>query len=135
MDTCGPFPILIPQKTAYFWTILDDASNFGHTSLLAAKSDAFPAYRAVEASWELKSGCQVHVICCDGAKELIEGDFGNYLTMCSIMQQITAPYAHSQNGKAECYIHTLEDGTQTLLADSGLPPSFWGDAILTIQYL
>ena len=124
MDTCGPFPILTPQKTAYFWTILDDASNFGHTSLLTAKSDAFPAYHAVEASWELKSGCWVHVIHCDGVKKLIEGDFGNYLTVHSITQQITVPYAHSQNGKAEHYICTLEHCTQTLLADSSLPPLF-----------
>lgn len=51
MDTCGPFSTLTLQKT-YFWTILDDTSNFGHTSLLAAKS----AYCSVEASWVLKSG-------------------------------------------------------------------------------
>ncbi|KAF8227504.1 hypothetical protein L208DRAFT_1111928, partial [Tricholoma matsutake] len=24
MDTCGPFSTLTPQKTSYFWTILDD---------------------------------------------------------------------------------------------------------------
>ncbi len=51
------------------------------------------------------------------------------------MVQAIAPYAHSQNGKIERYIHTLEDGLQTLLADSGLPISFWGDTVLTVQYL
>jgi hypothetical protein len=135
MDTCGPFPTLTPQKTAYFWTILDDASNFGHTSLLATKSDAFPAYRSVEASWELKSGRRVRTIRCDGAKELIQGQFGDYLVARGITQQVTAPYAHSQNGKSERYVRTLEDSAQTLLADSGLPPSFLGDAVLTVQYL
>jgi len=29
----------------------------------------------------------------------------------------------------------LEDGGQALLADSGLPGSFWGDAVLTMQYV
>ncbi|KAF5371384.1 hypothetical protein D9615_009690 [Tricholomella constricta] len=51
------------------------------------------------------------------------------------LHQITAPYAHSQNGKAERYIRTLEETAQTLLAESGLPPSFFGDAILTARYL
>ena len=49
--------------------------------------------------------------------------------------QVTAPYAHAQAGKAERYVCTIEDGVQTLLADAILPPSFWGDAALTIQYL
>ena len=49
--------------------------------------------------------------------------------------QVTAPYAHSQNGKIEHYIRTLEDGFQTLLADSGLSLSFWGDAVLTMNYI
>ena len=80
MDTCGPFPTLTLQKTSYFWTILDDPSNFGHTSLLAAKSDAFSAYRSIAASWELKSGCHVCIICYDSAKELIQGEFGKYLS-------------------------------------------------------
>jgi len=55
--------------------------------------------------------------------------------MCHFPDEVTAPYAHSQNGKAERFIRTLEDGFQTLLADSGLPMSFWGDATLTINYL
>jgi hypothetical protein len=49
--------------------------------------------------------------------------------------QITAPYAHSQNEKIERYIHTIEDSIQTLLVDSKLPLSFWGDAALTFVYL
>ena len=49
--------------------------------------------------------------------------------------QVTAPYAHAQAGNAECYVCTIEDGIQMLLADAKLPSSFWGDAALTTQYL
>jgi hypothetical protein len=49
--------------------------------------------------------------------------------------QVTTPYAHAQNGKIKCYICTIEDGIQTLLANSKLPLSFWGDAALTYVYL
>ena len=60
---------------------------------------------------------------------------GTYLTSKGIALQHTVPYAHQQNGKSECYIWTLEEGGQVLLADAGLPMSFWLDAVLTWQYL
>ena len=135
IDTCGPFPTLTPRKEQYFTVFLDDAANFGRTDLLVAKSDSFPAYKRVEASWELKSGNRVKNVRFDGAKEFTQGPFAKYLTTRGITMQVTAPYAHSQAGKAERYIRTIEDGIQTLIADAKLPPSFWGDAALTSQYL
>ena len=55
--------------------------------------------------------------------------------MQGITVQQTAPYAHQQNGKIERYVRTIEEGGQALLADSGLPMTFWGWAVLTSQYL
>ena len=135
IDTCRPFPTLTPRKEGYFTIFLDDASNLGHTALLTNKSGSFPAYKTVEASWELKSGNRVRNICFDGAKEFVEGPFAKHLASRGISVQVTAPYAHSQAGKAERYIRTIEDKIQTLLADAKLPPSFWGDAALTYQYV
>src|SRR5271156_890285 len=71
----------------------------------------------------------------NGAPELAAGKMGIHIHDRGIALQVTAPYAHQQNGKVERYIRNLEDGMQTLLSASGLPPSFWGWAILTIQYL
>jgi len=113
-----------------FWALLDDKSNYIHVELLVAKSDVFSAYCKVEASWEAKSGNCVVAIRMDGAKELCRGRLEAHLHSRGIAMQVTAPYAHSQNGKIECFIRTLEDGFQTLLADSGLSMSFWGDAVL-----
>jgi len=135
MDMCGPFPVQMPHKKSLFWGLLDDKSNFGHVGLLSAKSDVFQAYKKVEASWEVKSGNRVIAICMDGAKEFSLGNMGAYLKSWGITMQITAPYAHSQNGKAECFVRTIEDGAQTLLSDTKLMMSFWGDATLTMNYL
>ena len=60
---------------------------------------------------------------------------GTHLCNRGITIQVTAPYVHQQNGKAECYIRTLEDGMQALIANAKLPPSFWHDALCTYQYL
>ena len=135
IDTCGPFPTLTPKKEAYFTIFLDDASNYGVTTLLSNKNDAFPAWKRVEASWELVSGNKIKSVRLDGAKEFTQGAFSKHLLSRGITMQVTAPYAHAQAGKAERYVRTIEDGIQTLLADAKLPPSFWGDAALTTQYL
>ena len=60
---------------------------------------------------------------------------GTHFTSKGIVVQKTVPYAHQQNGKSQCYIRTVEEGGQALLADSGLPMLFWLDAVLTRQYL
>ena len=69
------------------------------------------------------------------AKEFVEGVFGEHMTAKGITHQVTVPYAYAQNGKVEQYVRTLEDTAQTLLADSGLSAEFYGDAVLTAQYL
>ncbi|KAF5381322.1 hypothetical protein D9615_008433 [Tricholomella constricta] len=135
IDTCSPFPVATPQKQRYFFSILDDYSNWGLTDLMAHKNEAFMIYKTTEAAWELQSGNRVRAIRCDGAKEFILGKFASHLRSRGIQHQITAEYAHQQNGKIERYIRTIEDGAQAMLADARLPPSFLGDAILTYQYL
>jgi hypothetical protein len=135
IDICGPFPTLTSQKPNSFITILDDCSNFGHIGLLKKRSDTFQFHARTEAQIELTSGSRILTVRMDGAPELSEGQMGAHLCNRGITVQVTAPYAHQQNGKAERYIHTLEDDMQTLLADSGLPFSFWGWATRTAQYL
>ncbi|PPQ82886.1 hypothetical protein CVT26_007527 [Gymnopilus dilepis] len=135
IDTCGPFPVLTPHKERYYLAMLDDCSNSGNVALLVQKNGAFAAWKSTRAKWENISGNRVIAVRLDGAKELVEGDLGDHFTETGIIVQQTAPYAHQQNGKIERYIRTLSDTAQTLLADAGLPPSFWGYATQTAQYL
>jgi len=46
----------------------------------------------------------------------------------SIIMEFSTPYAHSQNGVAECGMRTIIERTHCLLADSGLSPLLWADA-------
>ena len=135
IDTCGPFPTLTPKNEAYFTIFLDDRSNYGVTALLTSKSGTFQAWKKVEASWELTSGNRIKAVRLDGAKEFVQGPLLAHFNSRGIAMQVTTPYSHAQAGKAEHYVRTIEDGVQTLLADAKLPPSFWGDAALTTQYL
>ena len=135
MDICGPYPVATPSGMKYFFVILDDCANFGFTTLLRLRSGAFSFYSSTEAYVERSTGRPVREVRLDGALEFTAGVMGRHFQSKGISVQVTAPYAHSQNGKAERYVRTLEDGGQTLIADSGLPASFWGDAVLTVQYI
>jgi hypothetical protein len=135
MDLCGPFPVQAPRGEKYFFNILDDKSNWGFTFGLRLKSDAFQSYLATEAFLERSNATVVLSVRCGGELELTAGQMGAHFTSKGIVLQRTVPYAHQQNGKSERYIRTIEEGGQTLLADSGLPMSFWLDAVLTRQYL
>ena len=135
MDICGPYPVATSSGMKYFFVILDDCANFGFTALLRLRTGASPFYKSTEAYLERATGRLVRAVCADGALELTAGDLGRHFESKGITVQVTAPYSHSQNGKAERYVRTLEDGGQTLIADSGLPASFWGDAVLTVQYV
>ena len=135
MDLYGLFPVQAPHGEKYFFNILDDKSNWGFTFGLRLKNDAFSHYLKMEAFLERSSGAVVLTVRCGGELELTAGKMGAHFTSKGITLQRTVPYAHQQNGKSERYIRTLEEGGQTLLADSGLPMSFWLDAVLTRQYL
>jgi hypothetical protein len=135
MDLCGPFPVQAPRGEKYFFNILDDRSNWGFTFGLRLKSDAFSHYRATEAFLERSQSVVVKTIRCGGELELTAGQMGAHFSSKGIVVQRTVPYAHQQNGKSERYIRTIEEGGQALLADAGLPMSFWLDAVLTRQYL
>ena len=135
MDLCGPFPVQAPHGEKYFFNILDDKSNWGFTYGLRLKNDAFSSYLKTEAFLERSSAAVVLTVRCGGELELTAGKMGAHFTSKGITLQRTVPYAHQQNGKSERYIRTLEEGGQALLADSGLPMSFWLNAVLTRQYL
>lgn len=134
-DTCGPFPVQTPNKQRFFFVLLDDCSNYAGLELMVKKDEALAIWRKETARWENISGQRVKAIRVDGAKELVEGKFATHLAEAGVAVQQTAPYAHQQNGKIERYIRTISDTSQTLMAGSGLPPSFWGYAVRTARYL
>ena len=135
MDLCGPFPVQAPHGEKYFFNILDDKTNWGFTYGLRLKSDAFSQYLKTEAFLERSNDAMVLTVRCGGELELTAGKMGAHFASKGITLQRTVAYAHQQNGKSERYIRTIEEGGQALLADSGLPMSFWLDAVLTRQYL
>ena len=109
--------------------------NWGFIFGLCLKSDVFTNYLATEVFLEHSKGVVVKTVHCGGELELTAGKMGAHFLSKGIVVHCTVPYAHQQNGKSKCYIHTIDEGGQALLADAGLHMSFWLDAMLTRQYL
>ena len=69
MDICGPYPVQAPCGDKYFFSILDDKSNWGFTYGLRLKSDAFKHYLSAEAFLERSNSTVILAIRCGGELE------------------------------------------------------------------
>ncbi|CAI7862323.1 unnamed protein product [Closterium sp. NIES-54] len=76
-----------------------------------------------------ESGHKVKVICTDNGGEFIGADFEAVLKKKGIQHQLTVPYNPQQNGVAERFNRTLQEGARTLLGRVGLPDPFWVTAL------
>ncbi|CAI7789477.1 unnamed protein product, partial [Closterium sp. NIES-54] len=72
-----------------------------------------------------ESGHKVKVIRTDNGGEFIGADFEAVLKKKGIQHQLTVPYNPQQNGVAERFNRTLQEGARTLLGRAGLPDPFW----------
>lgn len=134
-DTSGPYtPPLTRRGHDYFNVVLDDCSNWHFVGIMSAKSEAYDHIVGSIGTVEWVSGNSVVSMRMDGAPEHGKGRLGRWLMNKGISLQVTAPYAHQQNGKAERFIHVLDEGTQAVLADSGLPSSFRGYALHYVSW-
>ena len=104
MDLCRPYPVQTPDGKLFFYAILDDFLNWGFTYLIHCKSDVFIHFCNTEAFLLWLYGTQVITVHIDGALELCKGSLGAHFAQQGIVVQQTAPYAHQQAGKIECYV-------------------------------
>lgn len=79
---------------------------------------------------ENQTGKRIRIIQIDGGKELNNRLMEEYCGQCGIEIEKVPPYSSASNGMAERANRTVIEGARTLLDESGLPHSFWGEALL-----
>jgi transposase InsO family protein len=119
----------------YFVTAVDDATNFSIVTLLRHKHEAADAVRDMLAWFETQAGRKVKALRSDRGGEFLPTEFQLELRARGIDPQFSAPGVSQQNGKAERLNRTLLDKSRCMLADSGLPPRFWSEAVPTANFL
>ncbi|CAI6011163.1 unnamed protein product [Closterium sp. NIES-65] len=130
MDVVGPTRALSLSGSRYFLTIVDDHTRAVWVYPLKTKGEVAAA---VLKEWmpraQRESGHKVKVIRTDNGGEFIGADFEKELKRKGIQHQLTVPYNPQQNGVAERFNRTLQEGARTLLGRAGLPDPFWVTAL------
>ncbi|CAI7789812.1 unnamed protein product [Closterium sp. NIES-54] len=130
MDVVGPTRAPSLSGSCYFLTIVDDHTRAVWVYPLKTKGEVAAA---VLKEWmpraQRESGHKVEVIRTDNGGEFIGADFEAVLKKKGIQHQLTVPYNPQQNGVAECFNRTLQEGARTLLGRAGLPDPFWVTAL------
>ncbi|KAF5372595.1 hypothetical protein D9758_005205 [Tetrapyrgos nigripes] len=71
----------------------------------------------------------------DNAPEWRSALMREWSTKHGIKHEFTAPYTSPSNGVAEHGIGVLLEGTRAALFNSGLPPAWWGHAMMSVAYV
>lgn len=134
-DICGPMRTESNGRGKYFVTFIDDYSRWCEVYILKNKSDVFQAFRNYKSHVEKQTGHQIKALQSDNGKEYCSNIFTEYLRSHGIKRRLSAPYTPQQNGVSERKNRTLVEMARCMIIQSGLPPSFWAEAICCANYI
>jgi len=133
-DIKGPFdPTHIGFK--YFITFIDDFSRYTITYLLKLRSQALTKFQEYKAYSENFTNQTIKFLSSNGSGEHIFDAFKEFCLTNGIQQQITTPYTPKQNGVTKRKNCTLIEAILSMLYHTGFTKSYWGEALLTTNYL
>ncbi|CAH9077615.1 unnamed protein product [Cuscuta europaea] len=134
-DVWGPSSVPTHGGRRYFLSIIDDFSRKVWVCLLEHKSDVYVRFKEWKNMVENQTECKVKTLRTDNGLEFCNKDMDRLCIESGIRRHKTVPYTPQQNGLAERMNRTLLDKVRSMLATSGLPKKFWGEAVNTATYL
>lgn len=134
-DICGPMRTRSNGGGLYFATFIDDYSRWCEVYILKKKSEIFTVFKEYKNLVENQLNLKIKTFQSDNAREYISGEFNKFLKNQGIQRRFTAPYTPQQNGVAERKNRTLVEMARCMIIQSGVPPSFWGEAICTANFI
>ncbi|KAD4178102.1 hypothetical protein E3N88_26693 [Mikania micrantha] len=134
-DLWGPSRQITLGGARYFLSIMDDRSRRVWVYLLKCKSEAFVRFVEWKTLVEKQTERKVKKLRTDNGLEFCSADFNGFCKKEGIARHLTVPGTPQQNGLVERMNRTLLDRVRCMLQNSGLPRSFWGEAVTTAAYL
>jgi hypothetical protein len=102
---------------------------------LSLKSDVYNAFQKFKSLVENQFSTRIKQLQSDGGGEFLSKQFTSFLETHGIFDRISFPYTAQQNGLAERkHRHVVEMGL-SLIAQSGLPQTYWVESFLTAIFL
>lgn len=135
-DICGPISPPTHSGCRYFMVLIDDFSRYTIIFLLHYKSEAFTRFTQFVAQVETQhQPRRIQTLRSDNGGEYTSSDFLTFCQSRGISRQFTVPYTPQQNGVSERRNRTLANAVRSMLFHSSLPKSYWGEAIVTANYV
>jgi len=134
-DLFGPVDTPSLGGSKYCATFTDDKSRYVEVYFLKSKDEVKDAFLTYKAAMEKITGHQIKTLRTDCGLEYCGEDFDNFLKNEGIRREKTAPYSPSSNGTSERLNRTLIEMARCMLIQSGLPISFWSEAVNTACYI
>ena len=134
-DLWGPEKFETHGGKKYFLSIVDDYSRRVWTFLLKTKDETFSKITEWKTLEENQTGRKLKALRTDNGLEFCNVDLDEFCRANGILRHRTVRKTPQQNGVAERMNRTLLEKVRSLLFTSGLPKSFWGEALNTAAYL
>ncbi|CAK1360487.1 unnamed protein product [Cercospora beticola] len=124
----------------------DDCYNSGASrhikaNLISRKSEAFSCFKDFKLRTENSDSNssnkrpRLKILKSDNAKELVSSKVETLLQNSGVKHELSSPYNPEQNGLIERPNRTLLGKVRALLLESGLPKTFWGEALEAAIFL
>ncbi|KAJ9552621.1 hypothetical protein OSB04_016666 [Centaurea solstitialis] len=134
MDLCGPTRTESLARKKYMLVLVDEFSRFTWLEFLRAKSDAADRIIAFIKRIQVLLGRQVKKLRSDNGTEFRNAKLQTFLEDVGISHNFSAVRTPQQNGVVERKNRTLVEAARSMMAHSGVPQSFWAEAVSTACY-
>ncbi|TFY76815.1 hypothetical protein EWM64_g7196 [Hericium alpestre] len=134
-DMCGPMQMQSHQEFNYFVSWIDNYLCKAAVDGIRHKSDVLEHFKAFVAAAELKTSHKLKVLHSDGRGEYVSCEVCQFLCDKGIKHKTTTADSPEFNGVSECFNCMVMEMARPMLEDSGLPKSFWFDAVEYATYI
>ncbi|KAJ9544052.1 hypothetical protein OSB04_023759 [Centaurea solstitialis] len=134
MDLCGPMRIESLARKKYMLVLVDEFSRFTWLEFLRAKSDAADRIIAFIKRIQVSLNLKVKKLRSDNGTEFRNTKLQSFLDDVGISHNFSVVRTPQQNGVVERKNRTLVEAARSMMAHSGVPKSFWAEAVATACY-
>jgi len=128
-DVWGPASLESLGGSRYTVDFVDDATRWTEILPLRKKSDAFGAYKKLEAWIHTQNKIQIKFLRTDQGGEFNGEAFTDHLDQRGTKRELTTHDTHEQVGVVERWNRTKAELARAMLIDSKLPKFLWGAAM------
>lgn len=134
-DLWGPSSVASRTGHRYVLCIIDHATRYKWSWLLKTKDEASSRIKSWVALVERETSLKVRNFRTDRGGEFCSKELDQFFASAGIKRQLGIAYAHHQNSVVERQWRTRFNMIRSVMYESGLPLSLWGEASLSFDYI